>query len=67
MILSYLTAIKIGGAGIGQRPLLLLGALLVVVGVQLFSLGLVGEMITNHHAEKTDRRRGPSHVRDILD
>jgi glycosyltransferase involved in cell wall biosynthesis len=66
VILVYLTAVKIGGAGIGGRPLLLLGALLVVVGVQLFSLGLVGEMITSHHAEKAGRQGPPTQVRDIL-
>ena len=43
VLLLYLTAIKIGGASIGGRPLLLLGIVLVVVGVQFFSLGLVGE------------------------
>src|SRR5213075_776130 len=67
VILTYLTAIKIGGAGIGERPLLLLGALLVVVGVQLLSLGLVGEMITSQHAEKEGRREAPSQVRNVLD
>jgi len=66
VILTYLTAIKIGGAGIGGRPLLLLGALLVVVGVQLLSLGLIGEMITSNHAEKEGRREGPSQIRDLL-
>ena len=66
LILLYLTAIKIGGSGIGQRPLLLLGALLVVVGIQLLSLGLVGEMITSHHAEKTERRDTARHVRNVL-
>jgi len=66
LILLYLTAIKIGGSGIGQRPLLLLGALLVVVGIQLLSLGLVGEMITSHHAEKEDRRETSKHVRNVL-
>jgi glycosyltransferase involved in cell wall biosynthesis len=55
-ILLYLTAIKIGGAGIGGRPLLLLGILLVVVGIQLFSLGLVGEMLTS---SREDRASGP--------
>jgi glycosyltransferase involved in cell wall biosynthesis len=66
VILLYLTAIKIGGAGIGERPLLLLGALLVVVGIQLLSLGLVGEMITSNHAEKEGRGDHPNQVRDIL-
>src|SRR5258708_7167463 len=39
VILLYLATEKIGGAGIGGRPLLLLGILLVVVGVQFLSLG----------------------------
>jgi len=51
-ILTYLTIDKIGGAAIGGRPLLLLGILLVVVGIQFFSLGLVGELLTSHHEEK---------------
>jgi glycosyltransferase involved in cell wall biosynthesis len=67
LILLYLTAIKIAGAGIGQRPLLLLGALLVVVGIQLLSLGLVGEMITSNHAEKASRSDRANHVRNVLD
>jgi glycosyltransferase involved in cell wall biosynthesis len=66
-ILAYLTAIKIGGAGIGSRPLLLLGVLLVVVGVQLLSLGLIGEMLTSHHEENVQATRaGRAHVRDVL-
>jgi dolichol-phosphate mannosyltransferase len=66
VILLYLTAIKIGGAGIGKRPLLLLGVLLVVVGVQLLSLGLIGEMITSRHAERASREDLPTQVRDTL-
>jgi glycosyltransferase involved in cell wall biosynthesis len=66
-ILLYLTVLKLGGSGIGGRPLLLLGILLVVVGIQFFSLGLVGEMLTSHHEEK---ERAPEktrvYVRDVL-
>ncbi len=51
----YLTVDKlVFGQPIGQRPLLLLGALLIIVGVQLLSLGLIGELIANSRA-----RRGP--------
>lgn len=67
-ILAYLSALKISGAAIGQRPLLFLGVLLVVVGIQLLSLGLVGEMLTSQHETRTsssDRLR--FYVRDILD
>ena len=47
--------IKIGGAAIGHRPLLTLGVLLVVVGIQL-SLGLLSELITSQHEERMDER-----------
>jgi len=46
-ILIYLTILWFSGYGIGNRPLLFLGILLVIVGMQSFSLGLIGEMITN--------------------
>jgi glycosyltransferase involved in cell wall biosynthesis len=66
-ILAYLTVLKIGGAGIGNRPLLMLGVLLVVVGVQFLSIGLIGEMLTSHHEEKAQAGRSAGvHVRDVL-
>ena len=51
-ILVYLTIEKIGGEPIGRRPLLLLGVLLVVVGIQFFSLGLLSELVTSQHRER---------------
>jgi glycosyltransferase involved in cell wall biosynthesis len=56
LCLAYLTVIKIGGSGIGERPLLTLGVLLVVVGIQLVSLGLLSELITSQHEERMDER-----------
>lgn len=53
-ILVYMTVLKILGEGIGDRPLLLLGVLLVIVGIQLLSVGLLGELIVNSRA-----RSGP--------
>jgi dolichol-phosphate mannosyltransferase len=47
----YLTVIKIMGEAIGRRPLLTLGILLMVVGVQFVSFGLLGEMIANLRSE----------------
>lgn len=41
----YLTIIKILGEAIGGRPLLILAVLLIVVGIQLFTIGLVSELI----------------------
>ncbi len=45
--LAYLTALWFLGYGIGTRPMLFLGVLLVTVGVQLISTGLLGEMINS--------------------
>lgn len=42
------------GKPIGDRPLLLLAVTLVVVGVQMFTTGLLGEMIIRPRMERTD-------------
>jgi glycosyltransferase involved in cell wall biosynthesis len=55
-VLVYLTIVKLGGAAIGHRPLLTLGVLLVVVGMQFFSLGLIGELVLSQHEARADRR-----------
>jgi glycosyltransferase involved in cell wall biosynthesis len=55
-ILIYLSVDKALGQAIGGRPLLTLGVLLVVVGMQFFSLGLISEMITSHHEERAQER-----------
>jgi glycosyltransferase involved in cell wall biosynthesis len=45
-ILAYLTALKLlTGAEIGGRPLLLFGALMDVIGVQMLLFGLLAELI----------------------
>jgi glycosyltransferase involved in cell wall biosynthesis len=45
-ICGYLVTLKYAyGEGIGERPLLMLGVLLITLGVQLFMLGLLGETI----------------------
>ena len=41
----YLTVLKLSGEAIGERPLLFLGVLLIIVGVQLLSLGLIGQLL----------------------
>src|SRR6266550_3076737 len=66
-ILVYLTVIKALGHAIGQRPLLMLGVLLVVIGMQFFSLGLISEMITSHHEERVrERDRAELLVDEVL-
>jgi glycosyltransferase involved in cell wall biosynthesis len=66
-ILVYLTIDKAIGHAIGGRPLLILGVLLVVVGIQVFSLGLITELITSHHEERvSERERAEALVEEIL-
>jgi glycosyltransferase involved in cell wall biosynthesis len=66
-ILIYLTVVKAMGHAIGGRPLLILGVLLVVVGIQVFSLGLITELITSHHEERvSERERAEALVEEIL-
>jgi dolichol-phosphate mannosyltransferase len=55
-VLVYLTALKLAGNAIGHRPLLTLGVLLVVVGMQFFSLGLISELVLSQHEERAERR-----------
>ncbi len=66
-VLLYLTVLKISGEAIGHRPLLVLGVLFVVVGLQFFSLGLISEMLTTHHEERvSERERADMHIEEIL-
>jgi dolichol-phosphate mannosyltransferase len=65
--LVYLTVLKALGHAIGKRPLLMLGVLLLVIGMQFFSLGLISEMITSHHEERAqERERAELLVDEIL-
>ena len=57
LICSYLVGVKyILGEGIGDRPLLSLGVLLCILGVQFFFLGLLGETIAYNSSQKRDRQ-----------
>ena len=52
----YLTFIKIVyGAALAERPFLLFGILLVMVGVQLVTMGLLGEMVVRTYYESQDK------------
>ena len=51
--LGYLTVEKITGEAIGDRPLLMAGVLLTLVGLQLALFGLLAELIV--HARNRDR------------
>ena len=58
----YLTVLKLSGEAIGQRPLLFLGVLLIVVGVQLLSLGLLGQMLALARTERLSPPRPETHI-----
>jgi glycosyltransferase involved in cell wall biosynthesis len=52
----YLTFLKLGlGQAIGNRPLLILAVLLLVTGVQLFSFGLLAELLMRTYHESQGR------------
>ena len=63
LINLYLTIIWIGGEHIGTRPLLQLGVLLMVMGIQFLSLGLLGEMLTQHAAQSKEE----GHFYEVLE
>ena len=46
-ILTYLAAGWFMGRWIGDRPLFIISVFLILVGVQLISTGLLGEMLTS--------------------
>ena len=51
----YLTVLWFQGIAIDNRPLFFLGILLIVVGIQSLSIGLIGELIVNRTSEKDNK------------
>ena len=52
IIALYLSIMKLGfGVPLYNRPLLYLGTLLMIIGLQFFSIGLLGELIINRNRE----------------
>lgn len=45
LILAYLTVLKVAGESVGTRPLLALGVLLALAGVQLLTTGVLAELL----------------------
>jgi len=50
----YLTYLRLFGPGIGWRPALFFDVMAIVVGVQLISIGLLGEMLRNFSYRSED-------------
>ena len=56
-MLVYLVTIKLFyGIDIGDRPLLIAGTLLVVVGVQFISLGVIGEILSRTYYASSNEK-----------
>ncbi|NIO68260.1 MAG: hypothetical protein GTN71_04200 [Anaerolineae bacterium] len=53
----YLSVVKLAlGQDIGSRPLLLLAILLMVLGVQMITMGLLGELVVRTYHESQGKR-----------
>lgn len=52
LISLYLTILWFMGKGIGSRPLFFLGILLIIIGIQLVSMGFLGELIVRENISK---------------
>jgi glycosyltransferase involved in cell wall biosynthesis len=57
LISAYLATLKlVMGISLSNRPLLLLGVLLIILGVQFISIGLIGELIIRIYYDRQPRR-----------
>ena len=57
VISLYLTILWLQGESIGRRPLLILGILLLIIGIQLFTTGLLAELIVNTFYQKDAKKQ----------
>jgi hypothetical protein len=66
LITGYLGYIRLFTTqGIGDRPLLLLGVMLIFIGVQLLTFGLLAEVMARTYYESQDK---PTYaIRDVLE
>jgi glycosyltransferase involved in cell wall biosynthesis len=58
----YMTILKINGEAIGHRPLMFLGVLLIVVGIQLLTFGLLAQMLVLARRERGGARLHPAQI-----
>lgn len=63
LLCGYLTVEWFVGNPIGTRPLLILGVLLILVGFQSFSIGLIGDMLVDATYKY---RYSESHIKEII-
>lgn len=56
LINAYLLVLKLMGVEIGGRPLLILGVLLVFIGIQFFTTGIIVDMLMKTYYESQKKR-----------
>ena len=57
IINSYLTYSWFLGEALTNRPLLFLGILLSIVGIQIFSIGFIAELIVSYMSKESDQAK----------
>jgi glycosyltransferase involved in cell wall biosynthesis len=62
----YLTILWLAGEAIGDRPLLFLGVLLIVVGVQFLTFGLLGQLLVVARRDRVSPRPDEPQVERVL-
>ncbi|MBT4209651.1 MAG: glycosyltransferase family 2 protein [Candidatus Komeilibacteria bacterium] len=67
LISIYLTVIWFMGQGIGNRPLLFLGVLLMIIGIQLVSMGFLGELIVRENISKSKDKYVKKHDKELVE
>jgi len=66
VVSAYLAVLRFSGEAIGDRPLLLLGALLIVVGIQLLTFGLLSQMFVAMRPEQSTVRTSDAQVERVV-
>ncbi len=64
LINLYLLILKLLGHSIGQRPLLTLGVMLVLVGIQLITTGFIAELIMRTYFESQHKK--PYRIKEVF-
>ncbi len=64
LINGYLLVLKVMGQDIWGKPLLILGALLVLAGIQLVTVGIIVEVLMRTYYESQNKR--PYKIREIV-
>ena len=61
---TYLVILKLTGHSIGNRPLLIISVMFILAGIQMFTTGLVSEMLMRIYFESQDKK--PYVVRRVI-